>query len=196
MKFKYLFFIPVFMLLISIITSIFAFRYSKLLEKGYINVNNQEVEVNFDGEYFVVLGNLNDLATDIEVNSSDEYIRITTYDEEDNVLKDFNLIIKEKDKNYDSSIVEKVIPNEPVTINEMEDYLFYVSLEKNKIYEISRIQTEFNVDEEYLDLVLVNIPERLFNMKNLNESISFTTLVFAIISGLSLLGIAFIKKDR
>ncbi|MCF7924005.1 MAG: hypothetical protein K9L64_02715 [Candidatus Izimaplasma sp.] len=195
MKFKYLFFIPLLMILISIATSIIAFKYSKTLEQGYVKINQQETEVVFDGEYFVVLGNISDLEKYIEVESTNDFIQITTYDEENNIVKDFHLTIKEKDKPYDASIIIETLSDDLILIDEMEDYLFYVGLEENKIYEFSMTQTVSNNDDQYLDLVLVNLPEHLYNMKNLNEGISFTTLVFAVISGLSLLGIAYVKKE-
>ncbi len=195
MKFKHLFFIPLIMILISVATSIIAFRYSKTLEQGYIKINQQETDVVFDGEYFVVLGNLSDSETFIEVESTEDDIEITTYDEENNIIKDFQVIIKEKDQPYDNSIIKKVFSDDLILIDEMEDYLFYVGLEEDKTYEFSMTQTDSNNDDQYLDLVLVNLPEHLYNMKDLNEGISFTTLVFAVLSGLTLLGIAYIKKE-
>ncbi|MFO7969282.1 MAG: hypothetical protein ACQERX_00765 [Bacillota bacterium] len=195
MKFRHLFFIPLIMILISVATSIIAFRYSKTLEQGYIKINQQETDVVFDGEYFVVLGNLSDSETFIEVESTEDDIEITTYDEENNIIKDFQVIIKEKDQPYDNSIIKKVFSDDLILIDEMEDYLFYVELEEDKTYEFSMTQTDSNNDNQYLDLVLVNLPEHLYNMKDLNEGISFTTLVFAVLSGLTLLGIAYIKKE-
>ncbi len=76
----------------------------------------------------------------------------------------------------------------------MEDYLFRLNLEADQIYEFSIERVDENPDENKLDIVLVNLPENILNMKGLMESIAFTTIVFSIVSGFTIIALFFIKK--
>ncbi len=71
-----------------------------------------------------------------------------------------------------------------------------MDLEEGETYETILTKTSNNVDEEEIDLVLVILPEHLINMKDLNEGISFSTLVFAGLSGFTILMFLFVKKDN
>jgi hypothetical protein len=182
------------MLIIAIIASVIAFNSGRLLEQGYIKINNQLTEVVFPGEYFLVLGNIAQEETKVEVVLSNDFILITTYDDGNNVIREYRLVVRLVEGVFDVSNVRSEIPGELNLIDEMSDYLFYIDLEERE-YEFLITETERNILEEQIDLVLVNIPEHIYNMKNLTEGVSFTTLVFAVISFLTILGIAYIKRE-
>lgn len=195
-NYKKLFLIPLFLIVISIGTSIIAFNYSSRLELGYLYQNHDQVDVVYEGEYFAVITGLGDVAYEIEAESLSDYLLLTIYDDEENIIKEYSIIIKIQNQNYDSSIITNILSQDRIIIDEMEDYLFEVYLNNNITYEFLVNEIENNLDDDSISVVLVNIPENLWNMKSLNESISFTTLVFSIISGVTILAIIYIRKDR
>jgi hypothetical protein len=192
MKLKKFVFLPIILIIISIITSIIAFQQTQKLEDGYIYVNDNQFTPIYAGEYFAIIGNILDEEYYIAIESLDEYLKITTYDTLENVVREFQLVIKEVDQNYDKQIVTSVISNEKVIIDEMDDYLFFVNLDMGTNYFFSMSRVDF--DGEKLNIALVNIPENVYNLKSLMESVSFTTLIFATISGFTIVVIYFIKR--
>ncbi len=192
MKLKKFVFLPIILIIISIITSIIAFQQTQKLEDGYIYVNDNQFTPIYAGEYFAIIGNILDEEYYIAIESLDEYLKITTYDTLENVVREFQLVIKEVDQNYDKQIVTSVISNEKVIIDEMDDYLFFVNLDMGNNYFFSMSRVDF--DGEKLNIALVNIPENVYNLKSLMESVSFTTLIFATISGFTIVAIYFIKR--
>ena len=192
MKLKKFVFLPIVLIIISIITSIIAFQQTQKLEDGYIYVNDNQFTPIYAGEYFAIIGNILDEEYYIAIESLDEYLKITTYDTLENVVREFQLVIKEVDQNYDKQIVTSVISNEKVIIDEMDDYLFFVNLDMGNNYFFSMSRVDFDGDK--LNIALVNIPENVYNLKSLMESVSFTTLIFATISGFTIVAIYFIKK--
>lgn len=193
MKLKKFIFVPIILIIVSIITSIIAFQQTQKLNDGYIYVNdNQHIPV-YPGEYFAILGNILDEEHYIAVESLDEFLKITTYDVSETIVREFQVVIKEVDQTYDKQIVTSVISDGKVVIDEMDDYLFWVNLDMgvNYSFSLSRV----GLDGEKLNIALVSIPENTYNLKSLMESVSFTTLIFAIVSGFTIVAIYFIKRS-
>jgi len=194
MKIKKVIWIPILMVFISIITSIIAFQQSEKLELGQIYVGNSSKKIFYEGEYFSIIGNIDFDSYYLSIDSTSNGIIITTHSIEEEVQKTYNLIVKKQDGLYDESIVVSILSNEVIFIDDMEDYLFRLYLEADQYYDFSFERTDENPDDNQLDIALINLPENILNMKGIMESISFTTVVFAIISGLSIIGLYFIKK--
>ena len=192
MKLRKFIFLPVILIIVSIITSVIAFQQSQKLDDGYIYVNDNQYIPIYPGEYFAILGNILDEEYYVSIESLDDYLEIVTYDTSENIVREFHLVIKENNQAYDQQIVTSVISNEKVIIDEMEDYLFFVNLDIGVNYSFNLSRIDF--DGEKLNIALVNIPENIFNLKSLMESVSFTTLIFAIISGFTIVAIYFIKR--
>lgn len=193
---KIIYFVPVFLVIISIITSLVAFAYSKKLENGYIYVNNNPSYVTYEGEYFTIVGNLGDESAFISVDSLNHQLLITIYDSNEIITREYTLEVKTLDSTYSSDIVTDFIGTDLLNIDDIEDYIFTLNLEEGETYETILTKTSNNIDEEEIDLVLVILPEHLINMKDLNEGISFSTLVFAGLSGFTILMFLFVKKDN
>jgi hypothetical protein len=193
---KKLLLIPLILIIISVITSIIAFQKNAELELGNIYVEDGLAKTTYGGEYFAVIGSIDYDAYYMSVSSLSNHLKITTYDSEENIQKEFLIVIKEKDQEYDSDIVTSLVSLNKVEIDNMEDYLFRVNLEAGVEYELSQTRIDDNPDTNNIDVVLVNMPENIYNMKTLMESVSFTTAVFAVVSGVTLLAIYFIRKDR
>ncbi len=196
LKTKKILIIPIILILISIITSIIAFQQSKKLELGDLYIDNQEETTTYAGEYFSVIGSIDYDAYYISVESLDNYLKIVTYDEFEDVQKEFSLVINEKNQEYNTDIISFLVSDEIVYIDTMEEYLFKVNLEANKTYSFEFERLDNNPDTNNISIVLVNMPENIYNMKTLMESVSFTTLVFAVVSAFTIVAIYFIKKGR
>lgn len=192
MKLRKFLFLPIILIIVSIFTSIVAFNQSNKLEKGYIYVDNNQYTPIYDGEYFAMIGNIMDEEYFIQVDSLEECLLITTYDESSNIIRKFELVISEEGKDYNRDIIASILSSEKNIIDEMEDYLFYVNLESNKTYNFNL--TKVGLDGEKINIAIVNIPENIYNMKSLMESVSFTTLIFAGISAFTIVAIYFIKR--
>ena len=192
---KIVYSVPVLLVIISIITSLIAFDYNKNLENGFIYVNNNTSDVVFEGEYYSIIGNLGDNSAFVTVESLSEHLLIAIYDQNETIIKEYTLIIKEEDKVYSNTIINEVIGSIPINLDENDEYIFTLNLEKDKTYETILTKTSNNIEDEEIDLALINIPEHLLNMKSLNESISFATLVFAVLSGGTILVFLFMNKE-
>lgn len=193
---KKLLLIPLILIIISIITSIIAFQKNNELELGNLYVDDGLVKTSYEGEYFAVIGNIDYDSYFISVSSLSNYLKITTYDIEENIQKEYSLVIKEKNQNYDSDIVASLVSVNKVEIDNMDDYLFRVNLNADVEYDLIQTRIDDNPDSNSINIVLVNMPESIYNMKTLMESVSFTTAIFAVVSGITILAIYFIKKDR
>lgn len=192
MKLKKFIFLPIILVIVSILTSIIAFNQSNKLDKGYIYVDENQYTPVYAGEYFAIIGNLMDEEYYIRIESLDDFLSISTYDLSSNLIREFEMLITEEGSEYNKDIVISTLSEEMIIIDEMEDYLFFVNLEINKNYSfnLSRVDS----DGDKLNIALVNIPENIYNLKSLMESVSFTTLVFAAISGLTIIAIYFIRR--
>ena len=192
MKLKKFIFLPIILVIVSILTSIIAFNQSNKLDKGYIYVDENQYTPVYAGEYFAIIGNLMDEEYYIRIESLDDFLSISTYDLSSNLIREFELLITEEGSDYNKDIVVSTLSEEMIIIDEMEDYLFFVNLEINKNYSfnLSRVDS----DGDKLNIALVNIPENIYNLKSLMESVSFTTLVFAAISGFTIIAIYFISR--
>ena len=193
---KIIYFVPVFLVIISIITSLVAFAYSKKLENGYIYVNNNPSYITYEGEYFAIVGNLGDESSFISVDSLNQQLLITVYDSNEIITREYTLEVKIENSTYSSDIITDYIGTDLLNIDDIEDYIFTLDLKEGETYETILTKTPNNVDEEEIDLVLIILPEHLLNMKDLNEGISFSTLVFAGLSGFTILMFIFVKKDN
>lgn len=194
MKLKKFVPLPIILLIISIITSIIAFQQDKKLEQGYLYVDGQDKSTVYGADYFAVLGNIEMEAYYISIESQDQYLYIVTYDNEENILKEFALIIRKKDEIYSSMIVKETISNEMIVIDEMDDYLFTVMLEADSLYAVSLNRLDDNLDTTNINVALVYIPEDVYNLKLIMENVAFTSLVFTLVSAITIVAIYFIKR--
>jgi hypothetical protein len=195
MKLKKFIPVPIILLVISIITSIIAFQQDKLLEHGYLYVDGQDKSTFYGADYIAILGNIEIEAYYISVESLDQYLYIVTYDNEENILKEFALIIRKKDEIYSPTIVKETISSEMVVIDDMDDYLFTVTLDENSTYAISLNRLDENLDTTNINVALVYIPEDVYNLKSIMENVAFTTLVFALVSAITIVAVYFVKRN-
>lgn len=195
MNIKKFFIIPSIILLVTIITSFIAFQQTSQLEKGYIYTDEAQSEIFFEGEYFLLLGNLGDYSDTITLRNQTEGVLITIFDIDEVIIKEYNLKVFKQGSNYNQNIIVSMISTDKNDVDYLEEHLLTVSLEEGETYEFSLEQTENHPDSEEVDVVFVNTPEHILNMKNIMESISFTSGIFTIISFLTILAILYVKKE-
>ena len=195
MKLVKLWIIPIILIIISIISSIIAFNQGNKLNLGYLYIDGQPKNIIYEGEYLGILGNTGE-AYKIKVESQSDFLNIITYDTNSDVLDEYKLLISMDSENHDSSLITSTVSDQAVIIDEMEDYLFIVNLKKDNTYIFDLQTINDNPDTEDIDLALANIPENVFNLKTLMEGVSFTTLIFALLSTITIGSIIYIKKNK
>lgn len=195
MKLTKLWFIPIILIIVSITSSIIAFDQGNKLNLGYIYIDGQPKEIIYEGEYLGILGNTGE-AYKIKAESLSDFLSIVTYDTNSDVLDEYKLLISINNGNHDSSLITSTVSDQAVIIDEMEDYLFTVNLKKDNTYIFDLQTIDDNPDTEDIDLALANIPENVYNLKSLMEGVSFTTLIFALLSVITIGSIIYIKKNK
>ena len=195
MKLTKLWFIPIILIIVSITSSIIAFDQGNKLNLGYLYIDGQPKEIIYEGEYLGILGNTGE-AYKIKAESLSDFLSIVTYDTNSDVLDEYKLLISINNGNHDSSLITSTVSDQAVIIDEMEDYLFTVNLKKDNTYIFDLQTIDDNPDTEDIDLALANIPENVYNLKSLMEGVSFTTLIFALLSAITIGSIIYIKKNK
>jgi hypothetical protein len=195
MKLTKLWFIPIILIIVSITSSIIAFDQGNKLNLGYLYIDGQPKEIIYEGEYLGILGNTGE-AYKIKAESLSDFLSIVTYDTNSDVLDEYKLLISINNGNHDSSLITSTVSDQAVIIDEMEDYLFTVNLKKDNTYIFDLQTIDDNPDTEDIDLALANIPENVYNLKSLMEGVSFTTLIFALLSVITIGSIIYIKKNK
>ena len=195
MKLMKLWFIPIILIIVSITSSIIAFDQGNKLNLGYLYIDGQPKEIIYEGEYLGILGNTGE-AYKIKAESLSDFLSIVTYDTNSDVLDEYKLLISINNGNHDSSLITSTVSDQAVIIDEMEDYLFTVNLKKDNTYIFDLQTIDDNPDTEDIDLALANIPENVYNLKSLMEGVSFTTLIFALLSVITIGSIIYIKKNK
>jgi len=195
MKLTKLWFIPIILIIISIASSIIAFDQGNKLNLGYLYIDGQPKEIIYEGEYLGILGNTGE-AYKIKAESLSDFLSIVTYDTNSDVLDEYKLLISINNGSHDSSLITSTVSDQAVIIDEMEDYLFTVNLKKDNTYIFDLQTIDDNPDTEDIDLALANIPENVYNLKSLMEGVSFTTLIFALLSVITIGSIIYIKKNK
>lgn len=172
-----------------------AFQQISQLEEGYIYIDEIQKEVVFEGEYFLLLGNLGYESDTISLENQPDGVLITIFDNEDVIIREYKLIVSKQGLNYDQSIVESIISSEKNDVDYLEEHLLTIILERGETYTFLLEQTENHTDSDEIDIVFVNQPEHILNMKNIMEGISFSSGIFTIISFLTILAILYVKKE-
>ena len=172
-----------------------AFQQISQLEKGYIYIDETQKEIVFDGEYFLLLGNLGYESDTISLKSQPDGVLITIFDNEDIIIREYKLKVYKQGSSYEESIVESITSSEKNDVDYLEEHLLTIILEEGETYTFLLEQTENHPDSEEIDIVFVNTPEHIVNMKNIMEGISFSSGIFTIISFLTILAILYVKKE-
>jgi len=195
MNMKKLWFIPMILIIVSIAASIVAFQQSNLLNEGYIYIDGDSKEAIYAGEYVAIVGNTGD-AFFMSVLFEHDYIEISTYNEQQILLDTYHLTVAVKGMSHDPSLISSHMDDQIVPIDEMDEYLLILYLDDDEIYDINLEVINDNPYTEDIDLAFAHIPEHIYNLKTLMEGVAMTTLIFTIVSVVTITAIIFIRKNR
>jgi len=195
LKKKY-YFIPLILIIISVFSSFLAFQKAKEIDEGRISLTNGEFTPVFSGDYNAIVRNIDFDAYYIELKSSNNSFEIKTYDIEGSPQKVFEIIINKLGDDFYPEIIKETISDDLVVIDEIDDYLFSVTLSKDLTYEYNIKRTDDLEDDNDLEIELFIIPDDIHNLQVLYESISLTSGFMAIISVVVITFLVFTKKRK
>ena len=196
MKIVKLIVIPIILVIVSIVFYSLSRVQQEKIDSASFIVDGSEKVVNYAGEYKAIVRNIDYEAYYMKIESTSEYLKITTYDEDEIVQKIFGIRIKVNNQVYDSSLVLNVYSDDLIFIDDIDAYLFAVSLEENMVYDFQIFRLDDNSDENDIEVEIFNIPNNVYNLKILFDSIALTTLLFSVLYFVGGIVMYFIKKKK
>jgi hypothetical protein len=196
MKIVKLIVIPIVLVIVSIVFYSLSAAQQKKIDSASIIVDGGEKLVNYGGEYKAIVRNIDYDAYYMKIESTSEYLKITTYDQEEIIQKVFGVRIKESNQVYDSSVVLNVYSDELIFIDDIDAYLFTISLEENRSYNFQLFRLDDNSDENNIEVEVFNIPNNVYNLKLFFDSLALTTLLFSALYFVGGLVMYFVKKKK
>ena len=196
MKIVKLIVIPIVLVIVSIVFYSLSAAQQKKIDSASIIVDGGEKLVNYGGEYKAIVRNIDYDAYYMKIESTSEYLKITTYDQEEIIQKVFGVRIKESNQVYDSSVVLNVYSDELIFIDDIDAYLFTISLEENRSYNFQLFRLDDNSDENNIEVEVFNIPNNVYNVKLFFDSLALTTLLFSALYFVGGLVMYFVKKKK
>jgi len=196
MKIVKLIVIPIVLVIASIVFYSLSAAQQKKIDSASFIVDGSEKLVNYGGEYKAIVRNIDYDAYYMKIESTSEYLKITTYDQEEIIQKVFGVRIKESNQVYDSSVVLNVYSDELIFIDDIDAYLFTISLEENRSYNFQLFRLDDNSDENNIEVEVFNIPNNVYNVKLFFDSLALTTLLFSALYFVGGLVMHFVKKKK
>jgi hypothetical protein len=196
MKIVKLIVIPIILVIVSIVFYSLSRVQQEKIDSASFIVDGSEKLVNYAGEYKAIVTNIDYDAYYMKIESTSEYLKITTYDEDEIVQKIFGIRIKVNNQVYDSSLVLNVYSDELIFIDDIDAYLFTVSLKENTVYDFQIFRLDDNSDENDIEVEIFNIPNNVYNLKILFDSVALTTLLFSVLYFVGGIVMYFIKKKK
>lgn len=198
MKKNLLFIIPLLLLIISIITSILAFNIDKDIDEGYLYIDQPLQETVYSGNYYVIFGNVDEDAYYINLNQTNDFIEVMFYKEDESLLSQYNVYVAriESSQTLDTDLITTVYNGENLQINEITEQLIELDLEAERVYRFTLEEVTNNGTSQDLDMVFYHVNETLLGRKAIYENVAFTTIIFAIISGLTIFSARILRKDQ
>ncbi|MDY0278616.1 MAG: hypothetical protein RBQ97_11095 [Acholeplasma sp.] len=196
MKILKIILIPIILVIISIVFYALSNGQQKKIDSASIVIDGTETLVVYGGEYQAIIRNIDFEAYYIKVESTSEYLKITTYSQEEEIQKVFGIRVKKDNEIYDSNVVSNVHSDELIVIDEIDAYLFNLSLEENTIYDMQFFRLDDNQDENNIEIEVFNIPNDVYNLKIFFDSVSLTTLLFSVLYFTGGLIMYFFKKKK
>ena len=112
------------------------------------------------------------------------------------VLDKYHLTVSYDHEAHHPELVSSTVENQKLLIDEIDEYLFVLDLEEDQSYDFQLEVIESDPHTDDIDIVFANIPEHILNLKSLMEGVAFSTLIFTVISTITIAAIIFIRKNR
>jgi hypothetical protein len=197
LKLKFRYFLPIILILVSIFSWFIADRQIAKLDLGKIYlIDNQEIYTYYQGDYQVIINNIDYDTHYFSIESREDYLYIASYDSDKNLQKEFSIILTITDQQYDKTIIKSIYSTELIEIEGLSEYLITYELEENTAYtyDINRLDT--NSDENIIQLFIFNVPKQINNLKVFMESLSITFLIFSVLSVFAVFATNYSEKKK
>lgn len=196
MKILKLILIPIILIIVSIIFFFLSSLQQDKIDSASIKIDGTETLVKYGGEYQAIIRNIDFDAYYIRVESTSEYLKITTYNQTEEIQKIFGIRVKKDNEIYDSTVVKNIYSDELIIIDEIDAYLFDLLLEENAVYDMQFFRLDDNPDQNNLEIEVFNIPNDVYNLKIFYNSVSLTTLMFSALYFVGGSIMYFVKKKK
>lgn len=196
MKILKLIAIPIILVLTSLVFYALSQAQQKRLDSATLIVDGSDKLISYAGEYKAIIRNIDYEAYFMKIESTSEYLKITTYDQQEVVQKIFGVRVKENNQPYESLVVSNVYSDELIIIDEIGAYLFSLTLEADTIYDMQIFRLDDNPDTSSLEIEVFNIPNNIYNLKIFFDSVSITTLLFSAFYFVGGLLMYFVRKKK
>jgi hypothetical protein len=167
------------------------------LDQGYHYIDNDIVTPAYSGTYQAIFGNIEEEAIYINIQATIDFIEIRLLDQNEALVKKYYLSINNvySSSTLDQALIKTTFTADNLVIDDLEETLLEIELEKGEMYNMNLMLVENNGEEEDIDLVFYYLNEDLLSRKSIYENLAFTTMIFAIISGGTILSAKILKKD-
>ena len=196
MKILKLILIPIILIIVSIVFFFLSSLQQDKIDSASIKIDGTEALVKYGGEYQAIIRNIDFDAYYIRVESTSEYLKITTYNQTEEIQKIFGIRVKKDNEIYDSTVVKNIYSDELIIIDEIDAYLFNLLLEENAVYDMQFFRLDDNPDQNNLEIEVFNIPNDVYNLKIFYNSVSLTTLMFSALYFVGGSIMYFVKKKK
>ena len=196
MKILKLILIPIILIIVSIVFFFLSSLQQDKIDSASIKIDGNETLVKYGGEYQAIIRNIDFDAYYIRVESTSEYLKITTYNQAEEIQKIFGIRVKKDNEIYDSTVVKNIYSDELIIIDEIDAYLFNLLLEENAVYDMQFFRLDDNPDQNNLEIEVFNIPNDVYNLKIFYNSVSLTTLMFSALYFVGGSIMYFVKKKK
>ena len=196
MKILKLILIPIILIFISVVFYVLSNVQQNKIDSASIKIDGTDKLVAYEGEYQAIIRNIDFDAYYLKIESTSEYLKITTYDQEEMIQKIFGVRVKKDNESYNSAVVSKVHSDNMTIIDEIDAYLFSLILEENTIYDMQLFRLDDNQDENNIEIEVFKIPNDIYNLKIFFDSVSITTLLFSVFYFAGGFFMYFVKKKK
>lgn len=187
-------FLPILLILVSIISSFISFHYNNQLEDGYIYLNNQEKAPVYTAEYNMIVGNIEDSAYYLSVSVETNGVSIRLYDIDKSLLKEYLLVVSDT-ASFDPQIIEDILTSEFTALEELDETILSLNLISGVSYSMTLTEVTNNTTTDEIDIVFYYLPYDIYNKKRLFENVAFTTMIFTFITVVTVIGARITKQD-
>jgi hypothetical protein len=191
---KLFWFIPLVLILISIIFSILSFNLSTQIKKGYHLLNETEISPYYSGNYDFLFGNVDEKIQYYKVINQTNSLTLQFYDNDKNLLESVELTIENFNPLLEHSSFTYNLSTNFIDASLINENTFSVSLVNGSAYKFTAIYSINNSSIEDLDYAILYLDESTQYKQSIYSNVMITSFIFTLISVGTLGGYHFVKK--
>lgn len=186
--------IPLGLILISIIFSVFSFNLTNEIKKGYILLTEEEISPYYSGNYNIILGNVNEKINYTKLTNNADSITLDFYDKDFLLIESILLSIENTSATLSNATFSNLLSSDYIDLKINYENIFTVSLDNSSTYElkINYITDDPNIDQ--LDYAVYYLDEAMYNQQSIYSNVMVTSFIFFVLSIITLGGYYIVKK--